>query len=847
MNTAPARGTCLAPDPSLGSATLGGKGAALAALVAAGFPVPPFFVVAPPADPAAPAEPTRDEAADILAWTERLDAADGARFAVRSSARDEDGAHSSLAGQLDSFLDVPRAEVPGRVAAVRNSARNERAAAYRTARGLGPATAPAVVVQVMVPANSAGVAFSVDPVRADWASSVVAAVRGLGDALVSGATSADTFTVARVGGRVLSVQAGGNGEPALGVDAAAAVAALALRVERHFGRPQDIEWAYAAGTLHLLQARPITTLAGTVDAAGGERVWDNSNIAESYCGVTTPLTYAFARSVYEPAYREFLRMLGVDARTLADHDAVFRRLLGLVRGRIYYSLLDWYRLLALLPGFRFNRRFMEQMMGVKESLPPDVAERLAASGRGERLRDAARLATTLAGLLWQQFRLQARKAAFLRRLDHAFTEPEAAFAGWSAERLAAHYRELERRLMPHWDAPMVNDFLAMVYHGVLRRLCATWLGRESLANDLVGGEGGLVSTEPARLVEELAAEASGDAELVRALEAGPPASASAINARPRFAARVAAYIDRFGDRCLEELKLESPTLRDDPAPLHAAIATRAAMTGGAAPVRRRHDARGAAEAEAARLLAGRPLRRFVLRRVLNRARTYVRDRENLRLQRTRLFGRVRRIFAEIGVRFAAHGRLEAPRDVYYLTVDEILGCVEGTTCTVDTAALAALRRREFDAYRAGDAPADRFTTRGAVHLGNTFTAASAPAAAAAEGDARQGLACCPGVVRGTARVVTDPRGARVLAGEVLVAERTDPGWVMLFPSASGLVVEHGSLLSHSAIVARELGLPAVVALHGATRWLQTGDTIELDGATGVVRRLASGGASPDGA
>ena len=106
-----------------------------------------------------------------------------------------------------------------------------------------------------------------------------------------------------------------------------------------------------------------------------------------------------------------------------------------------------------------------------------------------------------------------------------------------------------------------------------------------------------------------------------------------------------------------------------------------------------------------------------------------------------------------------------------------------------------------------------------------------------DGDARRGTGCYPGTVRGIARVVRDPREATLEAGEILVAERTDPGWVMLFPAASGLLVERGSLLSHSAIVARELGLPAVVAIDGLTSWLESGDEVELDGRTGDVRRI----------
>jgi pyruvate,water dikinase len=232
--------------------------------------------------------------------------------------------------------------------------------------------------------------------------------------------------------------------------------------------------------------------------------------------------------------------------------------------------------------------------------------------------------------------------------------------------------------------------------------------------------------------------------------------------------------------------------------------------------------------------------------VLREARARVRDRENLRFERTRLFGRVRRVFVELGRLYAAAGLLADPRDVFYLDLDEVLGAVDATVSCDDLAGLAAARRAAFARYAATPAPADRFLTHGLVLAGHDYTAA-APAAgaadAAASDDVRRGIGCYPGEVTGRVRVVRDPRAAELVPGEILVAERTDPGWVMLFPAAAALLVERGSLLSHSAIVARELGLPAVVSVPGLTGWLATGDTVTLDGRTGVVTRVARVGES----
>ena len=245
--------------------------------------------------------------------------------------------------------------------------------------------------------------------------------------------------------------------------------------------------------------------------------------------------------------------------------------------------------------------------------------------------------------------------------------------------------------------------------------------------------------------------------------------------------------------------------------------------------------RAQAEERVAGKLKERGLRRIVFDWVLANARTRVRDRENLRFERTRLFGRVRRIYLELGKRFHAAGRIGEPRDIFYLTVEEALGFVEGTASTIGLARLSALRKGEFDGFRESPAPADRFMTRGAVHLGNIFQSEKSPATF--DGDALKGIGCCPGVVKAKARVITDPRNAVIERGEILVALRTDPGWIMLFPSAAGLLVEHGSLLSHSAIVARELGIPAIVSISGLTQWARTGDWLEMDGRTGNVRKI----------
>ena len=871
---------------------MGGKAAALASLSGSGMKIPAWFVITPAAFEAGLSSAQRrallqaegqEELSEffarilpaprVLEEVEQRFAELGGdtRFvAVRSSGVQEDGVEHSFAGQFDSYLSVTPERLSERITDVWRSGFSERVLAYRRENSLeGLPQAPAVLVQQMVDSEVSGVAFSADPVTGRRSVAVVSALHGLGTALVGGDADADTWRV-HFDGTILErdivakslahrpapdspegvaaqkIAEPAASEPALTDEEAARVAELARRAERHFGRPQDIEWAMRGGEIFLLQSRPITSLAATPDPDGVRNIWDNSNIVESYSGITTPLTFSFALHAYEGVYREFCRMLGVTKATIAANEPTFRRMLGLVQGRVYYNLLNWYRVIALLPGYTFNRRFMEQMMGVRESLPDEITVTASAASRSQRLFDLLRLCRTMAGMVVNQARLPRMIDRFQDRLDRALAPAEPSLEVRRLDQLVADYCALEASLLTRWDAPLINDFFAMIFFGVLGRLTDKWCPADenehgSLQNDLVCDQGGMISAEPARRIVEMAAIAARDAELTEVLCRGVATEAEqAVRRHDELARLYDDYLATFGDRCLDELKLESTTLFDDPEPLLRSIGHAAArLAGGQAfDAGIQSDVRQKAEERVRRALARRPVRRAIFAWVLRNARARVRDRENLRFERTRVFGRIRRILLEVGRRFFAEGILDDPRDVFYLELDEIVAYTEGAAACDDLRGLAAVRRRAFERYARLEAPADRFETFGAPYIANSYAggeSTTGDAGEAGEGDGLRGIGCCPGVVRGRARVIRDPRGAELKQGEILVAERTDPGWIMLFPAAAGILVERGSLLSHSAIVAREMGIPAIVSIAGVTTRIESGSWIEMDGARGTVR------------
>jgi len=901
-------------DPERVARHAGGKAGNLARMSRAGLPVPEWFAVTtaafdrflgqfgldpgpPPAGDlaqfasevekrflAAPLPPEVESAIDAaLASPAFRDAP----LAVRSSGLDEDSPDHSFAGQFSSFL-----HQRGRDAVLRSLRRcfasgfSERALAYRRERGL-PLTGirVGVVIQRMVEAETAGVAFSRNPVRPlDRETVVVEAVHGLGEGLVGGELDGDRFELDRatrairatLAERTHAIRAATDGSgvarveldsamrarPALTDAQVREVADLTLRLETQFGAPQDCEWAFAGGQLHLLQTRPITGLppasffARNVNGDNAT-LWDNSNIIESYGGVTSPLTFSFASNAYRQVYLQFCEVMGVPRAVVDSYQTVFRNMLGLVRGRIYYNLINWYRLVMILPGASTNKGFMDTMMGVKQSLKPELAslfDFVNTIPKPSLFRRLGTLAVTLTRFL----RIDAIVKRFQEHFDAIYqAERRAAYRTLPLPELVARYVNLDEQILRRWQAPIVNDYLVMIFFGLLKRLTEKWIAEggdgASLQNDLLCGEGDLESTKPTKWLMAIA-------ERIDRSDAEARAWLLGLQPEPAFAelragkgpawlrAELDQFLDQYGFRCVNELKLEEPDLHDDPSFLLNAIAgyVRTKSWSVETMARRETEIRARAEEKARERLTG--WRRRVYFWVLRQARRAVRTRENLRFDRTKIFGVARHLFRAIGARLAALGVIDGERDVFYLTVEEILAFVEGRPVSLDLRGLASARRREFDEYRRTPSPPDRFLTVGAAGAAMRYEAVLADGdllrserAPGDDPDLLHGTPCCPGIVEGTVRLARTLDDARGIAGEILVTGRTDPGWVPLYPSCSALLIERGSLLSHSAVVARELGLPTIVGISGGLmERLKTGDRVRVDAGKGEVRIIRRG-------
>ena len=795
----------------------------------------------------------REDSSMIQEAVKKLGTAD--YYAVRSSARAEDSEKFSFAGQLDSFLYVKKEDIEFYIKKVWKSMFSDHIYEYAKNNNIDiKYELPFVIIQRMIDSESAGVAFSKNPVNGND-EAVISAVYGLGSSLVNGEVSGDTYVVNTETGKILEKQINDkeimhilDKEYGFGIVTAAVntkirnfqvlkdediikIAETVKEAEEKSGSPRDIEWGIEKGKIYILQSRPVTALEKNLKKER-EVIWDNSNIVESYSNITLPLTFSFVRSVYSKVYEQFSLLMGVDKKTIRNYLPVFNCMLGYLNSRIYYNLLNWYRLLVLFPGFKANRKFMEQMMGVKEELPEEVEKSIKDSGNIGRFLSRITLAKTFLGFginfLLIDIKVRKFKNLLNNTLENRNTEE------MSEYELYNYYTELENKLLYNWQTPILNDFYTMISFGILKNKIQKYkLDTEDgiLHNELIVHEAEIISVEPSKYIEKMAeiVRSEGiikDIQDIKSFE-------KSIFENEKFRVIFDEYMEKFGDRSIAELKLESPTLYENPELLLKTVFETAKSE-----KRVRNDSftdLKNKEKEVFQKLDGKFIKKYRFKKALRLARKHTALRENLRYERTRVYGRVRRIFLRMGELFEEKNIIETKRDIFYLEKDEIFALINGTSVYPDLKKTVDLRKEKIEKDKQKESLPDRLKTFGV--LSSDFEYISLDKDENINAEMRMGTGCCKGIVRGKVQLVRNPNETVIEKDCIIVAHSTDPGWVMVFPLAKGLIVEKGSLLSHSAIVARELGIPAVVAVNKVTEWLKDGDTVELDGSTGVIRKL----------
>lgn len=768
---------------------------------------------------------------------------------VRSSAVGEDSSTGSFAGQLDSVLHVAtEADLERALLTCWASYWSERALFYRVARGAA-LDGMGVVVQLQVAARASGVMFS----DAGAGAILVEYGPGLADALVAGAIDPGQITIDPVTRSVTQLAASSESDiddSILSAQSIAALADAASCIERSFGAPQDIEWAMDSGnTLFVVQSRPITAPVHWPDGLPSSRPqapsvhWSNANVNENYPDPVSPLLYSIAAAGYTSYFRNLACALGIAPARIAAMEPAFRQIIGLHGARIYYNLTSIHSILRLAP-------FGAALASSFDSFVGADGPATAASSRGGFVREVREAVIVAMKTAWHYRSLEAR----IRRFEHtvdafaARTHPDR-LQGAPLQELRGALDDFMDIRCNRWLDASLADAAAMVCYGALERL----LGRADPAGEngavhtsLLKAIPDVVSGEPVHALWALSRAIREDEALSRLFQTeDSEVILQALASEPRFAAfqkMFGEYLECWGFRCSSELMLTAPSFQEDAGPLLEMLRAYARLDGEspAEALARQAAEREALTARLTRQLAWRPAWgrlpfptcAQLLRLLLPWTHAAIRFRERARLKQALLYSRCRRIALAIGERLAARGLLHTRDDVFWLNVDELREISSGKAIDPRaTRELVETRAREHRAL-AATTPPDAFV----LAEGESLPAGSLdPAVAHDECATLAGISACGGRVTGRATVLRDATEAgRLARGDILVTRQTDPGWAPVFFLIAGLVIERGGMLSHGAIIAREFGIPCVVAVRGATQIIPDGSTITVDGDHGNV-------------
>ena len=567
-----------------------------------------------------------------------------------------------------------------------------------------------------------------------------------------------------------------------------------------------------------------------------ETTYDNSNVAESFAGVTTPLTFSFARHIYHGAYSNFARMMGVSDKTIRDNAATFEHIIEFIGYRVYYNLNSWHTMLSLFPAYSYSKIFSQKMMGSDHSAQFDVPIRSQSLSR--RLHNTIatalqtlKIAVTFALLGWRMRR-------FSRYFKDAYAELEAINMDelnlYELERLC---RIVETRFLAQWKDPIANDFAIMVSAGAADSLFKKWLGSDdAYAHITAASKMPLSSLDPGNEIMHIASAVRNDERILSLFQATHSDEQLLAILRENHADHPAvialeSYIRTYGMRMPNELKLESATLFEEPWTLIAIIRQNITTT-----VERSNARKVIDDTE---LLKLNIAKRWLLRRLLRWASNSIHHREESRFYRTLVFGYIRRNFTAIGKKMAEQHMISDERDVFMLTIDDIFQNYDKENAREIFTPIIERRKREKDLRKKIDIQRHIVSSKNIPELERELqhTAAKQDIVSKLPRTIQGRVASRPRDVSklsGTALTLKDFDSSAQFEGKILVTCQTDPGWTIMFPFLKGIVIERGGMLSHASIVARELNIPCIVAAHAATDTILDGAEIVLDLQLGTV-------------
>ena len=757
------------------------------------------------------------------------------RVAVRSSATAEDMADHSFAGLYESYLGITNPR--DCIAAVKEcwaSVWTDRAYDYRQRNGFDPHDVNmAVIVQSLVEANVSGVLFTADPITGYKSRMIVEAIPGLGDALVSGKATPQRFKIARKQGHIVAK----TRIPDTGITDSMIkrLAKIGTKVERSFGRAQDIEWAIKDNRLFLLQSRPITVTPST-KSWEDRQIWSNANTGEVLPDVQSPLSRSMTQRLFNRAIDQACTLLCIN---LHSHP-----LYGLVGGRVYFNINTAVGMLKCVPILRqldFGAVFGGEHRNLADigqlDIPEEDTPKLAFSFYKMLLR--------IPGLLYQLLTNKSKKgeAMMLELKQRAIRLQGLDIRGMSTAMLAqtfvAEIDDLESFIA---DKRALSGLLYSIIGAgslqLLHQVCCRWFGEDgqTMANRLLIGLGDMDDAEAGLDLWRLAqaAHEMADVEQTILLNYDWRATCERISNLPhglQFLEKWKAFNTRHGHHCRGEMEVFNARWAETPDYILSVVRNYISGLDQTNPLENYQQYAQDRETLAAscRKHLKNPFKRMVFNSLLTHARRFPPSRENCKSDFARAIAVWRNILVELGQRLYGRGILSDAEDVFFLRLEEIESVSQGKA-DFDVEHTVAMRRAGYEK--------DKSVMPPNVVVGNFNPDDYAPESVDRKTEVLKGLAITAGVVTGKARVILKAdTDQQVYPGEVLVAPFTDPGWTPYFVPAAAIVMDMGGILSHGSIIAREYGIPAVVNVGSATKIIKSGQIIQVDADHGIVRIL----------
>lgn len=553
-----------------------------------------------------------------------------------------------------------------------------------------------------------------------------------------------------------------------------------------------------------------------------KRTWDNANIVESYPGVCAPLTFSFARFVYREVYSQTAEVFGYRHDFIRLKSRQMETFLGYQAGRFYYNLETWCDLAGYLPGFADNPAVLQEMMGV---LPED---RINIQPKRQSKREKMKLLLSIISLYRRHDRsvntwikdFQSHRQIFQKDLDKAKNADEALDI----------YLRIESTFLLNWRVPIINDIFTMLFGGGLRKWSRRVL-HEELDPKLLFSIGKSGNAQMVVSLRDIAESIKTKPEVKeRFLSLPIDEKLSYLSEVKDIQVKVDNFYDNFGLRNGHDLKLETPNLKEDYSVLAGIIEEY--LENENVKKSTSNNTHSAQETAVAKKLAKVGLiNRIVGRWLMNQTRRAIKYREEMRMKRSQAFGLVRQVFLIIGQDLRKHNLINEVDDIFMLEVDEILNLIRGTNTLVNTKKLIACRRDEYNLNLKKTIP-DHFQTQGIPNLSIPITQPREN-----KDKSLSGLGNYPAIIEGEVVIMDKPDLTAKVRGKIIVCPFTDPSWVPLMGLIKGIIVERGGLLSHAAIVSRELELPSILGVKDATQQLKNGWRIRLNSADGIITVL----------